>query len=351
MFPEVHHRYSSSFTRYMRHSDLIPLLEAFSDDFELNVVGRSLENRAICCIKAGCGSIKVLAWSQMHGDESTATGALLDILNFLRASDVDFRKERSKILNGLTLYFVPMLNPDGAERQIRNNAMDVDLNRDALDQATPESAILQSLFDRIAPDYALNLHDQESYYAASGHNPATISLLAPPDSPAPSQCGNRARAIKSVCFINRFLQNYIPGGVGKWSDDYEARAFGEHFQKAGSATVLIESGGYFNDPERNVARKLNFSGILQLFLAIVSGELNSIDASEYQTIPLNRKGVLFDIILRKARIMSEGREIVCDIGLRKTEKFAEGRRLETAYTIESTGDLSNFAGYEEYLLH
>ena len=38
-----------------------------------------------------------------------------------------------RILSALTLYVVPMLNPDGAERYQRRNAQNIDLNRDALD--------------------------------------------------------------------------------------------------------------------------------------------------------------------------------------------------------------------------
>ena len=333
-----------------KHSDLLSLLGGFAGDFEINVAGLSVEKREIYCIKFGRGPVRVLAWSQMHGDESTATGALIDILNFMRDPDGEFDSERAEILEGLTVYFVPMLNPDGAERGTRNNAQDIDLNRDALDRIAPESQILQELFDRIAPDCALNLHDQESYYAASGLTPATISLLAPPDAPEPSVEGNRAMAMKMVCFINRLLQEHIPGGVGKWNDDYEARAFGEHFQKAGAATVLIESGGYFNDPDRNVARQLNVVSIIELFLAIVRRELDSIDAGDYPLIPLNRKGALFDIILRRARMMINGQETICDIGLRKTETLNQNQALETKYTIDETGDLTNKGGYEEYLL-
>ena len=42
------------------------------------------------------------------------------------------------ILSSLTLYVVPMLNPDGAERFQRRNAQSIDINRDALRLQTPE---------------------------------------------------------------------------------------------------------------------------------------------------------------------------------------------------------------------
>ena len=77
----------------------------------------------------GRGPFKVLLWSQMHGDEPTATSALFDLFEYLyrhRAED-----PAARILDALTLHAVPMLNPDGAEKFTRRNAQGIDVNRDA----------------------------------------------------------------------------------------------------------------------------------------------------------------------------------------------------------------------------
>ena len=62
----------------------------------------------------------------MHGDEPTATAALLDIFNFLSAND-SFDSLRKSILQNLEIHFIPMLNPDGAARYQRENAFNIDL--------------------------------------------------------------------------------------------------------------------------------------------------------------------------------------------------------------------------------
>ena len=54
------------------------------------------------------------------------------------------------ILSSLTLHFVPMLNPDGAERFQRRNAQGIDINRDALRLQTPEGRALKAVRDRAA---------------------------------------------------------------------------------------------------------------------------------------------------------------------------------------------------------
>ena len=76
-----------------------------------------------------------MLWSQMHGDESTATMALADIFRFLVEAPGDSLRERLR--NRLTIVFIPMLNPDGAEVFQRENAVGIDVNRDARRLSTP----------------------------------------------------------------------------------------------------------------------------------------------------------------------------------------------------------------------
>src|SRR5690606_38992762 len=99
-----------------------------------------------------------LLWSQMHGDEPTATMALMDIFRLLQSENRDFETAKALLKNELTLLFIPMLNPDGAQSFKRRNAMEVDLNRDALRQTNPEARILKSVRDEYEPLFGFNLH-------------------------------------------------------------------------------------------------------------------------------------------------------------------------------------------------
>src|SRR5690606_28334873 len=66
--------------RRIKHKDLQPLIAKFSKDslFTTRNVGQSIEGRSISLISIGSGKINVLLWSQMHGDEPTATQAIFD---------------------------------------------------------------------------------------------------------------------------------------------------------------------------------------------------------------------------------------------------------------------------------
>ena len=141
-------------------------------------VGESAEGRPLRMVSFGEGEVGVLAWSQMHGDESTASMALADIFSFL-ARHPEHALVRA-LSRRLRLRFVPMLNPDGAARFQRHNAAGVDVNRDARRLATPEGRALKSVHDRIRPAFGFNLHDQSPRFrVGDSDRMAAIALLAP----------------------------------------------------------------------------------------------------------------------------------------------------------------------------
>jgi murein tripeptide amidase MpaA len=162
--------------RRFKHKDIVPLMEKLP--FLVEKIGKSFEERDIYQIKMGRGKTKVLLWSQMHGDEATATMALFDIFNFFQSKNDGFDALRGEILENCTLYYVPMLNPDGAERFQRRTATDIDMNRDALRFQTPEGLLLKKLQDEIRPEFSFNLHDKNTKYSAGASGKqATISFL------------------------------------------------------------------------------------------------------------------------------------------------------------------------------
>ena len=74
--------------RRFKHSDVKLLITNLNkNNFSVNKAGESAQHREIYLIKWGAGKTKVFLWSQMHGDEPTATMALLDMFNFLSSDD------------------------------------------------------------------------------------------------------------------------------------------------------------------------------------------------------------------------------------------------------------------------
>ncbi|MDN5214287.1 M14 family zinc carboxypeptidase [Fulvivirgaceae bacterium BMA12] len=335
--------------RRIKRRDIEPFITGLEEIplFEVSKVGTSVEGREINLVKAGDGEIKVLLWSQMHGDESTATRSLFEIFRFLSSSDL-MDPVRKKLLQKLTLYFIPMLNPDGAEKYNRRNAWSFDLNRDALRLQSPESEILKKARDQYDPDFGFNLHDQSIYYNVHRTGkPASISFLAPAYNYEKEVNDTRRNAMKVIVSMNKVLQEYIPGQVGKYDDSFEPRAFGDNIQKWGTSTILIESGGYPDDPEKTNLVKLNFVAMLTALIDIAEGDYENEVEEDYYDIPDNDRK-LFDLLIRNVGMEKDGHSYTSDIGIFLHEIAADGsEELYYRSAVADMGDLSTYYGYKE----
>jgi len=335
--------------RRFKHSDIKPLIKSLEKkNFTVNKIGESAQHRDIYLVKWGNGPVKLFLWSQMHGDEPTATMALLDIFNFLSGND-SFNDFRDLIKNKLTLYFMPMVNADGAELYQRRNIFEIDINRDAVRQQTPEGKLLKDVFDSLKADFGFNLHDQSTRYSVGNSSkPATLSFLAPTIDYEKSISPKREDAMKLISRIFKNISRFIPRHIARYSDEFEPRAFGDNFQKSGTRTILVESGGYKNDPEKQFIRKINFLTLLSAFKSIAEESYKIEDTKVYDEIPFNEKFIM-DLLLRNLTVKEAGNEYLIDIGINKEEvNWNEAKEFYFTSSIEDLGDLSVYYGYEEY---
>lgn len=335
--------------RRIKHSQILPLIEKLKTRkrFKVQKVGQSIEGRSINLISIGEGSTSVFLWSQMHGDEPTATQAIFDIFNFFDSPD--FSKEKQDILSSCTLHFLPMLNPDGAEVFQRRNRLGVDLNRDALRLQSPESRILKRVRDSLQADFGFNLHDQSTYYNAERtEKPATISYLAPAYNYEKEVNEVRTNAMKVIVFMNDIIQKYAPGQVGRYNDDFEPRAFGDNIQKWGTSAILIESGGYQGDVEKQEIRKLNYVSILSAIYTIANGSFKNIDIEKYSAIPENDRK-LFDLKIENATYRLLGESYILDVASNRLEVDKDNHSdFWYSSRVLELGDLSTYYGYETF---
>ncbi|WP_149303065.1 M14 family zinc carboxypeptidase [Pareuzebyella sediminis] len=335
--------------RRIKHSELQPLINRYREnpDFEVTKVGESIEGRDLSLISIGKGTTDVFLWSQMHGDEPTATQAMFDIFNFL-ASD-DFKNEKNTILDSLRLHFLPMLNPDGAEVFQRRNRLGIDVNRDALRLQSPEGKTLKRVRDSLEAAFGFNLHDQSTYYNAERtEKPATISYLAPAYNYEKEINKVRANAMKVIVFMNNIIQKYAPGQVGRYNDDFEPRAFGDNIQKWGTSAILIESGGYPDDVEKQEIRKLNYVSILSAIYTIAEESYKDIPLTDYEKIPENDRK-LFDLKIERATYELLGESYMLDLGINRLEvDKADHNDFWYSSRILDQGDLSTYYGYETF---
>ncbi len=305
--------------RYIQQKDIQVLLDNLGEEFSLKEIGASVLGKPIHSIQFGNGPIKILAWSQMHGNESTTTKAVFDLLNY-----ISIHKEEplvQSILNNCSLCIIPMLNPDGAEAYTRVNANKIDLNRDAQDLSQPESRILSQVFKNFNPDFCLNLHDQRTIFSAGNNpEPAVLSFLTPSMDKDRQIFPSRIKSMQLIAKIAQDLSELLPGKIGRYDDGFNINCTGDTFQSTQTPTILFEAGHFPGDYEREETRKYVFLALISVLKSISEKNFQQIDYQKYQEIPENEK-LFNDIILREAN--SENG--VVDIAIQYKEMIKDGK--------------------------
>ncbi|WP_185858508.1 M14 family zinc carboxypeptidase [Blattabacterium cuenoti] len=339
-------------SKIFRYSKLLEMMKKYRSICSITPIGLSVEKRIIFKIKWGVGKIKVLIWSQMHGNETTGTKSIFDLLHF-------FFKNRYHdlikfLFENLTILFIPMLNPDGSEKFQRRNAINIDLNRDAIRLQSPEIQVLFREIHNSKPYVLFNLHDQRSIYNIGNKffNPAIISFLSPSIEKNEDSI-SRKQSMGIIYFMTKELKKILPnvGSVGRFSDAYYPTATGDNLQKIGYPCILLEAGNYPKDFQKEKIRKYNTLSILAgIYFISYRYKYLEKDYRYYFTIPKN-KDILLDKIYRKVQILKGKKKYLIDIGLINFEKFdLKKNTLSFIPKIVDIGDLSNLFAYEDIMI-
>lgn len=336
------YKYSHISGRYLPYAEIRKYLKLkASYRIEEKLVGHSVKGEPITLLKLGRGDYKVFMWSQMHGNESTTTKAVLDLINFLNTNE-DIAPE---ILDRLTLYIIPILNPDGANAYTRVNANKVDLNRDSVNLTQPESKVLRKTFEEINPDFCFNLHDQRTIFSVGNtNNPATISFLAPSEDEARTITPTREKAMELISIMVKELQAHIPGKLGRFDDSFNLSCIGDMFTHLGKPTILFEAGHYPDDYEREVTRKYIFLALVTALQNLAENEIKGSNYTLYLELPENEKR-FFDILIKNYPFKGEELSNENEIGVLFKENLQNNNIFLFPY-VEKIGNLQNSFGHK-----
>ena len=319
--------------RYITYNMIAPLLENYQFT-EIIPLGTSVKGTPINLYRIGKGSKKVLLWSQMHGNESTTTKALFDVLNRLKTAS---------FVSELSLYCIPMLNPDGAEQFTRVNYNNIDLNRDALELSQPESLCLRKAYDLVQPHYCFNMHDQRTIFGiAESKKPTTVAFLAPAYNEERSINPVREQAMQLIVLMNKELQQYIPNQVARFDDSFNLNCTGDRYTQLGTPTILFEAGHFPDDYNREQTRKYIAIALFSGLQHIAQGDVTDVNYKLYFNIPENSKS-FYDILLRDDTTTGN------DVGILYKEELISNEIHFEPYITE-IGNLSEKYGHKEEML-
>lgn len=330
--------------RYITYNHISKILVDFPTDFKVEKIGNSVHGNPIESITFGQGSIKIFMWSQMHGNESTTTKAVFDLINLLGTDS----KLTGEILGNCTIKVIPMLNPDGAKAYTRVNANDVDLNRDAQNKSQPESKVLRECYEKFKPDICFNLHDQRTIFnVGATSKPATVSFLAPSHDEKRSISDTRAISMRLISAMSKQLYVWIPGQIGRYDDTFNANCVGDTFQMLHTPTILFEAGHFPGDYEREITRRYIFNALVTALKVISDGNISDYKKEDYFDIPENKK-CFYDILIKNVHILDSRIYGKGDsIGILFKEVLGNDA-IEFVPVIEKTGDLKGYFGHKTY---
>lgn len=326
--------------RYVNLQKIEPILNRLNDQNQLEILGYSVQKRPVYKYKIGRGTTKILMWSQMHGNESTTTKGLLDFMNLLNSNEA-FVQE---ILSNYTFCIIPMLNPDGSEVYTRENANNVDLNRDFQNLTQPESQLLMQFCKDYQPDICFNLHDQRTIFGVgTTGKPATLSFLAPSYNEEREFDAARLKSVDVIMKMVDELEQYIPQQIGRFDDSYNINCVGDTFQTLKIPTILVEAGHFPEDYEREETRKFVFIALLAAFKNNDSAQSVKDNLIKYLNISQNIPN-FYDIIYKNIKKRQHNSNIITNFAIQFKEELIDDN-IEFVARIVKIGNLDGFFGH------
>lgn len=327
--------------RYISSQNLKKFLQENLSGY-ISEIGTSYLGKPIYMMSVGKGKTRVLAWSQMHGNESNATHAMLDLLEIFK-NNPELKEE---IFSNITLDFIFMLNPDGSDKWTRRNALDIDMNRDYLKLSSKEFQILKSIAEKGNYHYALNLHEQRTIFTTDGVHPATLSFLAPAENFEREVTETRKKAMAVISAIYEQMKNLIPNQIARYSDEFYPTSTGDNFTKMGLPTVLFEGGHFPDDYQRNGTRKYYTIALYYGLKAVSELKGSTQNFENYFTIPENKESH-YDIIYRNVKLNTDF-ECILDVAVQYREIYHEGDEdISFVPIVMEVGDCGKKKGWTE----
>ncbi|SHF40773.1 M14 family metallopeptidase [Streptoalloteichus hindustanus] len=207
-------------TSAAEEDEFLRRVDAASDRVAVERIGTTTRGRPLRLVRigapaprpAGSGTTVLFVCSQ-HGDEPAGREGCLSTLR-----DLAFARDQrtTQLLRRTTVLFVPTANPDGREANTRENGSGVDLNRDHLALATPETRALAAVMRDHRPDV---IHDLHEYSATPHYYEKDVTALWPRNR-------NVADGVhdESVRLSREFVKpdveraGYTVGDYGIWTD-------------------------------------------------------------------------------------------------------------------------------------
>src|SRR5690606_3573044 len=156
----------------------------------------------------------------------------------------------------------------------------------------------------------------------------------------------RMRSMQLIALLQDTLETLIPDRIAVYDDSFEPRAFGDNVMKWGTSSILIESGGYPNDPEKQYLRELNFLTLIKALESILTQSYQTETVQAYEAIPENERRMM-SLIIKEMQVPVGQQMVRMDVGYLYNERMKNNQIYYPA-SIVDVGDLSIYSGFQEF---
>jgi hypothetical protein len=141
------------------------------------------------------------------------------------------------------------------------------------------------------------------------------------------------------------MEPLVGGHIARYSDTFNPRAFGDLITQWGTSTILIESGGWEDDPQKQYLRKVNFVALLAALEAIATGAYEGRGTDSYQGLPSNGRRIA-DLLV------TGGTVVIPDLPPFRADLLVNYEKplLEEEGTVAEIGDLAEGEARDTLLL-
>lgn len=219
-------------------------------------------------------TIRVLVLCRQHGDEPASTEAVLGLIHRLAGGgDPALRGALAHV----TLYIVPMVNPDGAEADTRANGVGADLNRDWGVFHQPETRAVAHAARLIRPSLVIDAHNWD------GDDEYNADCLEVPREMASAQ-GKEAHAFQRLAARDLAACGY-PIHPTAWGADADARLAHRWFARQNVLSALVEThsgspADMTDFQQRQGLYAALIHGLVRRYAASSTAERSKLDALE-----------------------------------------------------------------------
>ena len=175
-------------------------------------------------------TMRLLVLCRQHGDEPASTEAILRLIHGIATGgDPALRSALSHV----TLYLIPMVNPDGAGAGTRVNAKGADLNRDWGIFQQPETRAVARAVDLIHPALIVDAHNWDGN---DEYNADCIEIPREMESPR----GRAAHAMQQQAVRDLAACGYAVHPTA-WGDDSDPHLAHRWFTHQNITSLLVET--------------------------------------------------------------------------------------------------------------